>query len=251
MNLKDIVIDRFNSIADGYYDSVICKRRKVYNDEIDKIVLSYIKQSLNPTILDAGCGTATRSEYYKNELKNCYVCGIDASEKMVIEAAKRKLDGVKHCDITSICYSDNMFDYTTCLFFVFCYLASQNEREKALSELYRTLKPGGILFLDIMHVWHLGEGHNFKRTLFDVLRDKWGFVFTKGLKAGDKLYSTDFQGTKLKGYFHGFNRKEVKRLICHAGFKIKDFRVIGYNTGKEYKLPFKGQLFYILQKPVR
>ncbi|NQT06948.1 MAG: class I SAM-dependent methyltransferase [Candidatus Omnitrophica bacterium] len=149
-------------------------------------------------VLDAGCGTGELSFKLSNYLGRAEVHGVDLSRTM-IEKAKDKLDGhnikFKVGDVEHLPYKDNAFDVITCSHSFHHY----PNKEKAISEMYRVLRPDGRLMIidgcrDVFlgkiifeiverierHVYHL-FGHEFrelfKRSGFkNVVQKKFNFV---------------------------------------------------------------------------
>lgn len=98
-------------------------------------------------VLDVACGTGTTALYLSNKY-NCHVTGFDISDDL-IEIAKKSLgknvDAGKIkfevADVLEMPYPDNSYDIVISqAFFVLI-----DEKEKALKELVRVLKPGGYL----------------------------------------------------------------------------------------------------------
>lgn len=249
MDNKKIVLSHFDRVADNNYYLTVCNRRKNYNNTVDDIVLQSLRLSSCPTILDAGCGLGHRAQKYKDDLYESRVYGIDFSSKMIEHAAKKNLDEVLCGSIVNIPFADEKFDYITCLFFVFCYLTSKEERVLALKEFYRVLKPGGTLFLDLIPVSHKGEGGDFKRNQWDIVIEHCKSLFKKGIKSGDKIYKvSNPDGVVSYNFFHAFSEREFRNLVKQSGFSIDERIIIGYSTGRIHKRKSKGQHLYILKK---
>jgi SAM-dependent methyltransferase len=110
-----------------------------------------------PAILDAGCGTggtlnALRSANYER------LQGFDLNPIALEFCHKRGLDHVRLGSITDIPYPDDTFDIA-----VSCDVvtdAGTDNENKALSELYRVLRPGGRLFLNLPAYAFLRSEHD-------------------------------------------------------------------------------------------
>lgn len=97
-------------------------------------------------ILDCCTGTGDIALILKTKFPDSKITGIDVSPKM-LELAKQKVKNVKFIEgsCTDLPFEDNSFDLVT----IFFGLRNIGDYEKAISEIYRILKPGGeILYLD-------------------------------------------------------------------------------------------------------
>lgn len=97
-------------------------------------------------VLDLGCGTGMLSSRLAQASDGIKVCGLDAGPHM-IKAAERRVKRHRHQaeyrvgTATCLPYSDGRFDVVvSCLLF---HLLRKPEKELALREIFRILKPGG------------------------------------------------------------------------------------------------------------
>ena len=129
------------------------RNRKYYDLAYDYIV-KFIDTSNGKNILDAGCGNAIHSiQLARRGISN--ITAVDFSAA-VLEMAKKNarqagLD--QHVDfqqqnVTALNFADNSFDH------VFCWgvLMHIPEIEKAIAELARVLKPGGVMIVSEANV---------------------------------------------------------------------------------------------------
>ncbi len=97
-------------------------------------------------ILDIGCGTGILSSRLARVSNGIVVCGLDAGSRMIQAAEKRMQRHRRQVEYrvgtaTRLPYSDGRFDVVvSCLLF---HLLQGPEKELALREIFRTLKPGG------------------------------------------------------------------------------------------------------------
>lgn len=148
----------FNMIS-GKYDLV--------NQIMSLGTQKYIKQSCiklldikpNTKVLDLCCGTGDLGGYAKKYRPDADIIGVDFSDKM-IEIAKNRNNGVKYfkCNVTQLPFDDATFDIAVMGFG----LRNVQNREKAIEEVYRILKPGGIF----LHI-DFGE-KNLPSKIFDI-----------------------------------------------------------------------------------
>lgn len=93
-------------------------------------------------ILDAGCGTGLLAKKLK---KFGRVTGVDISSKAVYFSKKRGIS-VKEASINRLPFPSQSFDLVVSMDVL--YHKEVNDK-KALSEIYRALKPGGLLLLRV------------------------------------------------------------------------------------------------------
>jgi ubiquinone/menaquinone biosynthesis C-methylase UbiE len=97
-------------------------------------------------ILDAGCGTGANLEFLaRYSPDDGRVIGTDLSHTALEFCRERGHDQLVEASIDSLPFSGDLFDLVTC-FDVLVQLHGENADLKALHELYRVLKPGGLLF---------------------------------------------------------------------------------------------------------
>ena len=100
----------------------------------------------NSYVLDLACGAGTTS-FYLFKKYNCKITGIDISESLIADATKRLTNSGKNtkinfevADALKLPFPDNSFDAVIAqAFFILI-----DDKEKALQEIYRVLKPGGF-----------------------------------------------------------------------------------------------------------
>lgn len=97
-------------------------------------------------ILDVGCGTGILSSRLAQASDGIKVCGVDTGSHMIKAAAKRMQRHRHRVEYrvgtaTRLPYSNGRFDIVvSCLLF---HLLQGPEKESALREIFRILKPGG------------------------------------------------------------------------------------------------------------
>jgi len=160
--------DRTSSTYDGMmnYDVENPNIQSSYNQLFDGVSIPD-----NPMALDIGCGTGISTfELAKKCSRKGQFYGVDLSQQM-IERAKKTATSFcfENClfsqgDAEELDFSDSTFDLvTSCYTYHFL-----PDKLKALSEMYRVLKPGGTLAL----LYH-GKGHiNEVLSIFMHLEEK-------------------------------------------------------------------------------
>ena len=105
-------------------------------------------------VLDVGCGTGILLK----TLSNCHdVSGIDYSEDAISFCKLRGLVNVKQASANDLPFEDENFDLITCMD-VLCHKGV--DVKKALSEIYRVLKPRGIFVINLPAFNFLYSSHD-------------------------------------------------------------------------------------------
>lgn len=161
-------------------------------------------------ILDVGCGTGAATWYLSREGFSAF--GIDGSESG-IRAAKKRFKGEKLKgnfivgDIANLPYSDNTFDCAIDIVAIqHNNLASRN---RIISKIYRTLKPGGKIFSMM------------------VAKGTWGY------NSGKEIEKNTFINIKKgpftdRGLIHFSEEKEIRKLL--KGFKNIEIEISSYTV---------------------
>ncbi|WP_209700814.1 bifunctional demethylmenaquinone methyltransferase/2-methoxy-6-polyprenyl-1,4-benzoquinol methylase UbiE [Clostridium algifaecis] len=138
----------FSSIAEKYD-----KLNSILTFNIDKLwrkkAIRICDLKINDKVLDLCCGTGQMIDYACRKIgKNTEITGLDFNQEMINVGYKR----LKHSigdykyklikgDILQLPFEDNSFNYVTIAFG----LRNIKNKNLALSEIYRILKPGGKL----------------------------------------------------------------------------------------------------------
>jgi ubiquinone/menaquinone biosynthesis C-methylase UbiE len=131
----------------SYYDefsrSYERHRHDGYHAFLDELETATVRRYLRPdmAILEAGCGTGLVLNRLRPHAARAY--GVDLSRGMVEKAHQRSLTVVQG-SITDLPFADGSFDLV-CSFKV---LAHVQQIERALAEMSRVLKPGGVLLAE-------------------------------------------------------------------------------------------------------
>ena len=166
-----------------------------------KVGVNFIKEYLKDgyAILDVGCGTGNLLLKLKELKKNFLLFGIDESGTM-IRRAKRKIPDASFfvSSAESLPFENNRFDFITTIdsFYYF------KNKEKVISECYRTLKVGGYFFIFTMCI------DNF-----------WGkiSVLTSKILPTEK-YSKHLKYIEIKNIMQKNGFTEIKKSIKNCPF---------------------------------
>ena len=167
----EYIQNMFNKIANKY---------DLINNVMSFGLHKYVKNDcieildVNPhtKVLDACTGTGDIAELIKKHQPLAEVTGVDFSDYM-LDIANLKTENIKYIqgDVTALDFPDNTFNIITMGFG----LRNISNPEKALNEVYRTLKPGGKFL-------HLDFGRkNFLSKIFNILVPIFAKIF-----GGDK-----------------------------------------------------------------
>ena len=111
------------------------------------LVLPLLADALNApprALLDAGCGRGERLRDCAGKWPGAVLCGIDADEWNAAAARETCPGGsIVTGDVCALPWPDAHFDAALCE----CTLSLLDAPERCLAELYRVLRPGGVLLL--------------------------------------------------------------------------------------------------------
>ena len=152
-------------------------------------------------LLDVGCGTGFLLEMLSQQ-KAAQYCGLDLSPEMIRAAEKKTIPGTEYTvgSAEALPYADDSFDVVTC---------SQSfhhypHPEKAMAEVWRVLKPGGIYILSDTGIggigaWidnHIlfrlatsGDCHTTNRKGIAKMMEKTGFTVTDARQLQGMIYT--------------------------------------------------------------
>jgi ubiquinone/menaquinone biosynthesis C-methylase UbiE len=145
-----------NRVYDGYAST--------YGFDVDASLSARLKYDLaikylkaDDVVIDVGCANAIHMRLLANKCKQ--IIGIDINKTM-LDAAREKLTEdrianatLKQCSATEIEFADGSFD----LVYSFSTLTLVPDVARALREISRVLRPGGIAILDFAGRWNLSH----------------------------------------------------------------------------------------------
>jgi tRNA (uracil-5-)-methyltransferase TRM9 len=172
----------------------------------------------NSYILDIGSGNGKYMKY-RNDI---IMKGIDISIELVKICNKKNLD-VIHGNMINLPFDDNIFDG---LLVVASYhhLDNDQDRKKALDEMYRVLKIGGLCFIE---VWAKEQNNNSNKNTSEFKNNN-NLVKWKSIKTSEVYYR----------YYNIYSKNQLINEII----KLKpEFKINKY----DYE---KGNYYIILEK---
>lgn len=209
----------FDEIS-GYYDKMNNFISLGTHYFIKKIALKNLKIKQNSYILDLCCGTGDFTQIIDKIEPKAKVIGLDNSVEMIKLAKHKNPQKVfMHGDCTNLPFKDREFDYITVGFG----LRNVDNRQKALSEIYRTLKTEGKFM-------HLDFGrHGFGGKCFDF----WVPILVK------------IFGVNHENYHYLI---ESKNEYPEPQVLIKEFETHGFKLVKRKDFLFGAVSYQILEK---
>ncbi len=130
-----------------------------------KNLLNMMNPSINNKLIDVACGTGDIAKLFLNNVnKDCQITCVDPNKGM-IKKGKEKLSTFKNLNwaiapAEKLPFMENSFDFYTISFG----LRNTKNLNKALSEAYRVLKPGGrYLCLEFSKIQNSGLNFIYKK----------------------------------------------------------------------------------------
>lgn len=199
---------------------------------VEELIDEYIKR--NSLVLDVGCGTGINTVKLKNKTKN--IIGLDV-KNFIKNEHKDSFKFVKG-DGKKIPFKQNYFDFVTC----WDVIEHIKEDSLFLREIFRVLKPGGLLLLSTPNRNRLS---NRLIRLFKKIKYPY-YLGSNPDGVGDIVHIREY------------TEKELERLIARISFKVelKEGIYLGFHGFLRfgiYKVPriFQGltqHIFMVLSK---
>ncbi len=209
--------DIFDQIAPGWYNF---RHWSIFPNELEVLARRWQKGKL----LNVGCAHGPDFLPFR---QNFDLHGVDFSSEMLRFARKysQKFDFAAKlivADVSHLPFPDEVFDWAISVA-TYHHIKGKGERQAALGELRRVLKPGGEAFITVWNRWQ-------PRFLFSrrEVAVPW--------RAKDKT---------LHRYYYLFSYPELERLVKQAGFQLlKSFPENSYH----YPLKFFSRNICLLVK---
>jgi len=198
--------DIFNQIAPGWYNF---RHWSIFRSELEVLAKRWQKGRL----LNLGCAHGPDFLPFKQHFE---LYGVDFSSEMLKFARKysQKFNfavSLSLADVSHLPYPDETFDWAISVA-TYHHIKGKEERQAALNELRRVLKPGGEAFITVWNRWQ-------PRFWFSPRQ-----VAVPWRKKGKTLYR----------YYYLFSYPELEKLAKKAGFKI-----LSSFPESSYRLPIK------------
>jgi SAM-dependent methyltransferase len=227
--LWDYLQDR--SVASNYDQSLA-------GSTLFAVDLSFAEQYFDRPgrLIDLGCGTGRLLVRFAR--RGCWVLGVDLSEEMLREVGQRAareavvLHRLKANLVELEGLREQAFDYATCLFSTLGMIEGAKQRQRLIEHAFRLLRPGGRFVLHVHNRWfNFWDPQGRRWLLWDLLRS-----FVTRTASGDRLMPVHQGITGLT--LHLFTRREVKRMLHKAGFRLLEVRPVSLRP--DGRLPIAG-----------
>lgn len=151
-------------------------------------------------ILDIGCGPGLLVRGFAEHQKNWDIIGVDISP-YALTLAKKNCFGLKNArfvksNVYKLAFKDSRFDLVVCKdsFHHF------DKPEVALKEMFRVLRPGGVLYLQ------------------DLRRDLPRYLLQRAIPADTPLKKLQFYSARA-----AYTKKEIEKIL--KNLKIKNYQI--------------------------
>ena len=196
----------FDQIAPGWYD---LRHWSIFRKELEALAQRWQKGKL----LNIGCAHGPDFLPFKQGFD---LYGVDFSTEMLRFAGKysQKFDfsvNLSVADVGHLPYPEKTFDWAISVA-TYHHIRYKEERQAALDELRRVLKPGGEAFITVWNRW---------QPKFRFIRKEVAVPW----RTKDKT---------LYRYYYLFSYPELERLVKQAGFKI-----LKSSSESSYRFPIK------------
>ena len=143
-------------------------------------------------ILDAGCGTGGNLAWLKRYVIDDGVHGIDLVDTALAFCRERDFKNLAQASATDLPFADESFDMVTS-FDVLVQIPGKGADEKAIREMYRVLKTGGVAFIRVAAYKWMLSGHD--KALGTQRRYSLSEITGKIERAGFKVLRSTYANT--------------------------------------------------------
>ncbi len=210
-------------------------RQDLHWVEVDEQIESL---PVGATMLDVGCGMA---RLYDTASKHGLTyAGIDISPEQILEGKKLHPQAdLSVGSMLSLPYADASFD-AVFLVASLHHLVTVEERQQAVAEAQRVLKPGGKIVVTVMGLWQPKYWRLFwQSNPTDITPQSWRDVFIKW----------EWQVEKpVYRYYHAFRKNELARLFDSQHWTDRSVRYV--NQGRTVSAHEGKNLVLVAQKNV-
>lgn len=199
-----------------------------YNSEsilrVEKILNELCKNSGNDNLLDLGCGTGFIIDIAKKYFN--YIKGVDVTKEMTdrIDKTGKAMIEIELCDTGKLKVENSSFNVVT----AYSFLDHLFELKPTFINAYKSLKPGGAFYADLMPnraYWELLKRFS-KYSVNQLLEKEINKVIEKpneiekeyGIKAQDFINAEHQKHVKS-----GMDTNEMQEILLDVGFNRVEF----------------------------
>ncbi|MCK5027388.1 MAG: class I SAM-dependent methyltransferase [Candidatus Pacebacteria bacterium] len=206
-------------------------------------------------ILDVGAGTGKYGVIYAKEFleSTVYITDVieeslDIIRRLTKEVGVENNTVIQKEDISKFTFEDNMFDVVMCD----AVIQHVPDVNSAMKEIYRVLKPGGIVFISTMNVLNF---HSLYKLYLRLCRKEYEYVNEKSYTPRElkKLFKTyNFEVVAQDGFsvaYGIFRLKKDHKIFAHIGHKMnKVTKFIDRFTGRFLSKKLGFEIFVVGRK---
>lgn len=145
-------------------------------------------------ILDAGCGTGGMLAWLTRYAGAGKVAGIDLVPEAIRFCRENRHEHLAQASVTDLPFGDSTFDLVTS-FDVLVQLPGEAADERAMREMYRVIRPGGVVFVRVAAYGWMRSGHD--RALGTQRRYSLGELADKMGRAGFTVLRASYANSLL------------------------------------------------------
>jgi ubiquinone/menaquinone biosynthesis C-methylase UbiE len=243
-----------NKWAKGWYKKRIIEERKyLWEPEYVALLAKWVGFKQGQTVVDVGCGLGYLGTLYWQYFgKGGKYCGVDISPKLITEAKKLSRNWAKGGtaefkvgDAYQLPYPDDYADVVMCQ----TLLLHLSDQQKAVNEMFRILKPGGIALCKEPDHLSMALQHSISSMPELPMKDKLFF---------QKMSYICARGREKLGLGISDTAPHVPLWLKEAGFKQIDaktssqpfFMIPPYETPKQkYDISWWKESFQLSERP--
>ena len=240
----DDPVAAYDRLAPAY--AIFSKKRDSYLRGIEREIVPRIRRN-SQSLLDIGAGDGLRAARIAESAGIARVVLVEPSAAMA-GLAKNTADvhQMRAEDLKADAFPGR-FDVITCLWNVLGHVPGRESRGQTLKTMAKLLSPRGRLFIDVNHRYN-ARAYGWIATSGRWVQD----ALTRNVNTGDVTAVWDVgKGRSISTYGHVFRHREIVELAEAAGMEIEERVVIDYDDGSIRRLPWHGNLLFILRRTSR
>lgn len=228
------VANFYDAMAPNYGE--VSLRRRPYLSTIDRILSRTARLSSDSVILDVGCGDGRRLKEFTREI-NPALFTIEGSLEMRRRAAQA-LPKATHLG-SSLEATKLPRDTFSHVFALWNVLGHVNNIRQALEQIFESLRPGGLFAFDVHSALNIKQ-YGLHRALSN-------FLYFRILKQEERTFVVEISSSR--GWVTFYNPLCLRKTLIAIGYKNVNWNFVNYNTGREEKDFWSGQILIQGTKP--